>query len=396
MPKAHHKMTFTDAKVASIKHPPLGKQVRYWDGGDKGTLGLSVLVSHEVKSWAATFYRDGKATTVRLGRVGEMSLDEARKRTREYRGKAADGFDPRPTRETPPALRTYEQVVDEFVTVHCKPSQRTWRQTEYVLKRHCPAFLNKPFASIAKQDARSALEGFNAEGKWAKAQVTYRWFKKLWAWATDRDYVPATIMTFALPTEKKTRDRFYSYDEVKAIWQAAGQCTPAQGAFYKLLLLLAPRKTALGQMKWSDIKDGTWTTPFEFTKSKKTSAKKRVYLTPLPPLALRIIKALPKNGERVLAGVPSSLDKRYVKATIGKHGAPKDFNYHAARHTIATFLKNAGHSEWERGLVLNHAESGVTAGYSHGYPIALKLELLTKWSDHVEALVTAAGTKLFA
>jgi hypothetical protein len=68
-------------------------------------------------------------------------------------------------------------------------------------------------------------------------------------------------------------------------------------------------------------------------------------------------------------------------------GAPADVQYHAWRHTIATFLKNAGYSKWERGLVLNHAESGVTADYSHGYPVKLKLELLTKWADHVEELV---------
>src|SRR5215468_2185006 len=120
MPKANNKMTFTDTKVASIKHPPLGRQVRYWDGGDKGQLGLSVLVSHEVKSWAATFYRGGKAVTVRLGRVGEMSLEEARRRTAEYRGKAADGVDPRPQREhgnNIPTL-TYGQVVDQFVDLY--------------------------------------------------------------------------------------------------------------------------------------------------------------------------------------------------------------------------------------------------------------------------------------
>jgi integrase len=72
-------------------------------------------------------------------------------------------------------------------------------------------------------------------------------------------------------------------------------------------------------------------------------------------------------------------------------GAPKDFNFHAVRHTIATWLENAGHSEYERGLVLNHSgKAGVTAGYSHGYPLDLKRQLLCKWADHVEKLVTAA------
>jgi hypothetical protein len=69
-------------------------------------------------------------------------------------------------------------------------------------------------------------------------------------------------------------------------------------------------------------------------------------------------------------------------------GAPADFKLHIFRHTAATFLQNAGHSECERGLVLNHASGGtVTCGYSHGYPIQAKLALLSKWADHIEAII---------
>jgi hypothetical protein len=51
-----------------------------------------------------------------------------------------------------------------------------------------------------------------------------------------------------------------------------------------------------------------------------------------------------------------------------------------------------GASEWERALVLYHAGGmSVTAGYSHGFAGKLKLELLTKWSDHVEVLVQPQG-----
>jgi integrase len=74
-----------------------------------------------------------------------------------------------------------------------------------------------------------------------------------------------------------------------------------------------------------------------------------------------------------------------------RHGAPKDFKLHTFRHTVATWLKNKGLSTWERGLVLNHSVSGVTEEYSHGYPVQAKRELLTKWANHLEGLVTAEG-----
>jgi integrase len=69
-----------------------------------------------------------------------------------------------------------------------------------------------------------------------------------------------------------------------------------------------------------------------------------------------------------------------LRQELVKHGAPVDFYAHAMRHTVATWLQSKGHSEWEIGLVLNHAGSGVTAGYSHSYPLGRKRELLGKWS----------------
>jgi integrase len=76
-----------------------------------------------------------------------------------------------------------------------------------------------------------------------------------------------------------------------------------------------------------------------------------------------------------------------LKRKLVRHGAPVDFYPHAVRHTVATFLKMQGYSEWDRGLVLNHAESGVTAGYSHGYALERKRELLERWAEHVASII---------
>lgn len=100
-------------------------------------------------------------------------------------------------------------------------------------------------------------------------------------------------------------------------------------------------------------------------------------MTPLPPLAQRVLKGLVKtNGEvdRLFPSLPVHETKgerptfygMRLRDKLRENGAPKDFNYHTVRHTLATWLQNAGHSEWEVGLVLNHSGSGsVTASYSH-------------------------------
>ena len=72
-------------------------------------------------------------------------------------------------------------------------------------------------------------------------------------------------------------------------------------------------------------------------------------------------------------------------------GGPDKFLFNVLRHTASTFLQNAGHSQWERDLILNHVGCGTTSDYSHGHALALKGELLREWADHIQGLVTPAG-----
>ena len=43
----------------------------------------------------------------------------------------------------------------------------------------------------------------------------------------------------------------------------------------------------------------------------------------------------------------------------------------------------------ESGLILKHSASGsVTGGYSHGYPVELKRQLLEEWAAYIERVTT--------
>jgi hypothetical protein len=68
----------------------------------------------------------------------------------------------------------------------------------------------------------------------------------------DRGYAQQNMLiSSAVECEQRTRDRVYSDDEVTAIWKAVDQLDKVEGAFVKLLLLLAPRKTALACLRRS-------------------------------------------------------------------------------------------------------------------------------------------------
>ena len=162
-------------------------------------------------------------------------------------------------------------MVEQFIEHYAKPRQRTWNQTALILK-NCTPLLKQPMETIAKKDVRDLLRGFINDGHPYKAAVTRAWLKKLWRWAFEEDLVSTPLMEgVRIDFEKRSRDRVYSAAEIKTI--SASQLGAIEGNFIKLLMLLAPRKTALACMRRSHLDDpdhpSLWTTPFELTKARK-------------------------------------------------------------------------------------------------------------------------------
>lgn len=406
------------------------KQVQIWDSGTSGQRGLSVLVSAGgTKTFLCTFYLRGRTVTDKLGRVGTLSLQKARALTFEYRAKAAEGIDPRPlriargwqatpTQDAPEGStgHSYGAVVAEFIDLYAKPRQRSWDDTQRVLTKNCAAWLNRDIASISKKEAQALLDAMVTSGHAGNAAATRAWLRKLWRWAVQRELVASPIMdTLSVEYHKAKPARVFDAQDIKAIWRAADKLDAEESAYVKLMLLLAPRRRELALMQRAHLvfdEHGTptqWKTPVELTKVRKTAADKkpRPYLTPLPPLAQRLLKDLLANrsGERLFPSLPiyatragrPMFDSTPLVKRLVRFGAPADFHLHACRHTLATWLQNENHSEWERALVLNHAGAGsVTANYSHGYPLDLKRSLLTEWSDWVDEVVNVPDDNVVA
>src|SRR5262249_20807135 len=148
----------------------------------------------------------------------------------------------------------------------------------------------------------------------------------------------------------------YSDDELRSIWSAADKLSTVEGAYTKLMMLLALRRDELAEGVWSefDRQEGptlfTVPTPRRHMKTPGKLTKKPTDRVPLPPRAARIVRGLRGGGEQLFPGLDI---RRKLKPKLVKLGAPKDFLLHTFRHTIATYFHNTGRSEWERALVLN-------------------------------------------
>lgn len=352
----------------------------------------------------------GKRRAMTLGIYGPMTPTQARERAEQLVVAIREGADPLADKKAkrlagPSDDPTYQKVVDQFIERYAKPRQRSWAETKRILEVNCAGWLDRSIASITQTDVQDLLDEFLAVGYPTKARVTFAWLKTFFGWAYRRGILEHSVMDrVEIHIESKARVRTYSDDEIEAVWKAANELDGVGGGFVKLVLLLGMRKSELAGMRRTEFDDPAnptvWTVPHERVKIRKSATVKRAYIVPLPPLAQRIIKSLPRldnellfpGGQKGKALVPGMALRR----KIWKLSGVDDWGYHACRHTIATWLENEGHSEYERGLVLNHSAYGVTAGYSHGHPTELKLELLEKWADHVASVVQPKGVALLS
>jgi integrase len=378
----------TTASIERLKPPPAGR-LEVFDAGLPG-FGLRVSASGR-RTWFLIYRSQGRQRRHSFTPpYPALSLEAARGRAAALLARLADGQAPAPpvAGTAPlPACPTFETVVAGFIEKYARPRQRTWAETERTLLVNCAGWLERPFREITAADAYALLDGFTAAGHHGKAAVTLKWLRTLWRWAAKRDLCDRPVMdAVEIHIERRLRERVYDDAEIAALWRAADGLGQREGAFLKLLALLGPRKGELAGMADAELdsleRPALWTVPHERTKSAKM-ARRRVYVVPLPGLAQRVLRPLLGQGE-VFGGIRAGTA---LKERIRSLSGVADWTYHAHRHTIATWLETQGSSEYERGLVLNHAGRGVTAGYSHGYPAELKRELLESWAGHVAAVV---------
>jgi integrase len=392
--------SFTEQNVLRLKVERFQHFV--WDSGTGAARGLAVLVNPTGTKTFFVNYRFPGSKRLhykKLGRVGEMTVEEARTAALAARRAASRNRDPKA--DDPVHSDSFETVFETYIQQEQigRKNNKSAAETRGVVLHNCGEFKPRAVATISYREISALLAGIRdgSNGGKPRASTAVRVFAHLrdfFGWAVREQIIAVSPMAnMPSPATIKPRQRFYTNDELQAIWSAAEQLTPVESSYVKLMMLLALRRQELALAKWSEFtpqdEPSLFTVPTERVKLKASAKleKQPKYLIPLPKLAQRLLRGLRREGELVFP----DLDVTSLKIKLVRGGAPADFMLHTFRHTVATFLQNAGRSEWEVGLVLNHSGSGVTANYSHGVPIKLKGEMLTEWADHVERLVTAEG-----
>jgi integrase len=350
---------------------PGAKKMRLFD--DKLT-GFFMEVRN---TGTVTFYvryssPNGRAREVRLGRLGDVTVDQARKRAQEIRAAAALGGDPAGERDRLRAVPTFSEFVEKRYLPYAKGRLRSYRDQESFYRLRLKALWGtRRLDEVRPHDVADMQERLRGE-RLSNATVNRytamikRVFNVALHWEVYEGRNPAQR---AEMRREHGRERFLTDAELVALFRAL-ELEPSRAAACAIALLAATgarRGEALGA-KWEhvDIERRIWTVPLS-----KSGKRRHI---PLSDAALRILARVPRveGSPWVFPGSDpakpiADLKKAWtrVKERAGIEG---DFCLHQLRHTYASRLVGQGRSLYEVGQLLGHAGTAMTMRYAHLAP----------------------------
>jgi integrase len=419
----------TDAAVKRLTAPKSAR-IDYFDAAFPG-LALRVTgpadQRPERKTWTY-FYRHGgkqRRMTFEPG-YPALTLAEARSEATEAQLKIRRGTDPaeekaQARKAASHAADTIANVVGLFIRRHLEAKRRAPRyieETRRNFRNHVlPRWGERDIKSIARRDVTELLDAVMDSGTKVKGKDGSRRtvpggpiaanrvlaaIRALFNFALRRGIIESTpVAQVEQPGQETRRERTLSANEMRAIWTAAEGFGYPFGAFFQLALITGQRRDEVARMRWVDLdlNAATWTVPAEATKAGRTQ------VVPLAPLAIELLKALPRkadttgkttkpsayvfttSGDAPVSGFSKAkprLDHAISKARNGDALTP--WTIHDLRRTAATEMARLGVSRLVISKVLNHADRTVTGIYDRHAYVPEKRHALEIWAEYLSGL----------
>jgi integrase len=370
--------------------------------------------------------------TFTIGKHGNLTPDQARKRARELAVMVATGADPRQLAHDAiaakdaaiQALRDKERLDDElsFDRVSARwlshyenekiRRPRTVEQAKHVVRVHLlPALTGIPVPNVTRTDLQAIIDAIPVHHRSTRLAV-YAYASVLFRYALERGEISDNpIRLMAKPAAPAPRLRVLTDSELAQVWLSADTLRAPYGSFYKLLLLTGQRREEVAGMNWSEL-DRTlaaWTIPASRAKNNKThivplSAAVIAELDSIADVSLGQQILWPAFGPVLTSGGRVSI-KSYSKgkvaldkavALLRGQSAPIDhWRVHDLRRTLATGLQKLGVRFEVTEAVLNHtsgSKGGVAGVYQRHDWADEKRAALEAWAAYVGRLVTGTET----
>lgn len=368
-----------------------------------------------------------------IGKHGELTPEQARKRAQELAALVAQGIDPREleanTRRAKDEAKRiaaeqarldsdlgFARMADLWLVhyeaeIGRRPS--SVRQAKLVVENYLkPALGAKPIPHVSRADLQSILDKIPTSKK-AMKRAVFAYASVLFGWAAGRGDVERNpLVDMAKPPAPVARDRVLDDSELVEIWTAAGSMPSIWAAFYRIAILTGQRREEVAALRWAELNRGTmeWVIPANRAKnglahivplsdsvSAELDALAETTAWPRSGFVLTTTGTTPISGfskaKKALDAKVHELRNAALAGNADVEPLPP-WRLHDLRRTVATGLQRLGVRFEVTEAVLNHvsgAKGGVAGIYQRHDWKEEKRSALNAWAAHVNELITGAG-----
>jgi integrase len=364
---------------------------------DRDVRGFGLRVSPSGAKSYIFEYRPGAGgrsvakQRVTIGRAGDLTPDEARRRAETLRASVKLGDDPQAAKTAARKAITVKDLAERFLAEHAGAKRResTHESYEIVLRRHVLPKLGSRKANSVTHADIAALH-LSMKKTPYQANRTVAVLGSMYSFAIKRGVVAGETNP-ARRIEKfreERRERFLTLEEIERLgavleiaategieWvEPSGPASrhrpkaatrtviaaPAVAAI-RLLLLTGARLREILDLTWSDVdlSRGLLLLPASKT------GRKTIYLG---RDAVAVFASLERLGPYVIPGDHPNRPRSDLKrpwAAISRAAGLEDVRLHDLRHTFASYGAGGGLGLPVIGKLLGHSQPATTARYAH-------------------------------
>jgi len=378
----------TASFIERLKCPDSKTQFKVFDSE---VSGLAVRVT---KNGIKTFIferrpKGGKLRQEKIGRCGEISVDQARGAARR---KAVEFDDPNYVNRllSKRTQHTFGQAFELYASTHMPVLAKTTREKQRGLfdREVLPRLNGLALDEFTRQHLSGITLPIQQRGNHGTASGVWKAVSAFLTWCVRQGLLDVNPVLGATPKfNLRQRDRVLSIDEIREIWRAADVLSEPRRAAVRLLLLLPFRKTEFTTAQWQEFDGEYLHIPAERTKSRRPIS---IYISAFAR------SHFPKKRNdsdfifTIDGRVPTRMDDKLLKRVLDVSGVKK-FGWHDNRHTFSSHMNDRQSADFIAiEACLNHvveAKKGIAGVYNHATYAERSRLVMQQWSDIVEAAV---------
>jgi len=399
-------VALTDAKIAKLK-PDASKRLVVYDPAVPG-LAIRVQPSGYKSFMYGTRYpRDHGAFRRReLGRVGKMSLEDARSKARAWAKLIAAGVDPRDDEERLARVaqiaagNTFTAVAEAYMARRLRGQRKAARTEREIRKELIAVWGPRPITDITRRDVTNLIDAIidrptvKRKTSGAYARNIFGHVKLLFDWAINRDYglgesSPVDrLKPMDLIGAKKVRLRVLDDDELRAVWNASASLGYPFGPVIRMLMLTGARLSEVTGSSWSEFNFdmATWTIPAARFKMDA------IHIVPMSDDLVALLEDVPRwtRGDYLFTtteGLKPVSFQTKVKARLDQRANVEGWTLHDIRRTVRTRLSELRVPEPIAEMVIGHSKKGLARVYNQHRYIDEMREALAAWATRLRPIV---------